>query len=177
MTTAKTQRTLILLRHAKAEQAHGKPDHQRGLAARGRRDARAVGRWLSDPSQGVAVDLALCSTSERTRQTLDGLCAGGALVRESRFDERIYNASAASLLGVLLEVPDSVNTVLLVGHAPGIPMLAMALAIGGTGSTEAIERLSKGFPTSSLAILGFEGRWAALAPETAYQREFVVPRG
>ena len=177
MTTAKTQRTLMLLRHSKAEQAQGKPDHERGLAQRGRSDARAVGRWLSDLSQGEAVDLVLCSTSERTRQTLDGLCAGGALVRESRFDERIYNASAASLLGVLLEVPDSVNNVLLIGHAPGIPMLAMALAIGGTGSTDAIERLSQGFPTSSLAILGFQGRWAALAPETAYQREFVVLRG
>jgi phosphohistidine phosphatase len=172
-----TERTLLLLRHAKAQQSQGLPDHDRGLAVRGRRDARAVGQWLSDPSRDLALDLALCSTSERTRQTLDGLCAGGALVRESRFDERIYNASAASLLGVLLEVPDSVNTVLLIGHAPGIPMLAMALAIGGTGSTKTLERLSKGFPTSGLAILGFEGGWADLAPETAYLREFVVPRG
>jgi len=172
-----TERTLLLLRHAKAQQAQGLPDHDRGLAARGRGDARAVGRWLSDPSQGLTLELVLCSTSERTRQTLDGLFAGGAMVGEPRFDERIYNAGAASLLSVLSEVPDSVNTVLMIGHAPGIPMLATTLALDGTEPTEARERLSEGFPTCGLAILGYEGGWAGLAAQTAYLREFVVLRG
>ena len=177
MTPPTTQRTLMLLRHAKAEQVQGKLDYNRELALRGRSDARAVGEWLSDPSHAVALDLVLCSTSERTRQTLDGLCAGGASVREVSFDERVYDASAAALLAVLREVSDSVNAVLMIGHAPGIPILATALARDGTGSTEAIDRLSKGFPTSGLAILGFEGGWAALAPDAAYLREFVTPRG
>lgn len=175
--TTPTERTLILLRHGKAEQVEGKPDHDRELAPRGHEDARAVGQWLSDPSQGVVLDLALCSTSERTRQTLDEVCAGGVSVEDMRFDERIYDASAARLLDVLREVPDSVTTVLVIGHAPGIPVLATALAQEGAGSTEAMGRLSKSFPTSGLAILGFEGRWAALAPEAAYLRDFVVPRG
>jgi len=78
---------------------------------------------------------------------------------------------------VLQDVPDSVNTVLLVGHAPGIPVLATALARDGAGSTDAAERLSQGFPTSGLAVLGLEGRWAALAPGTAYLQDLVVPRG
>ena len=177
MTTPTTERTLMLLRHAKAEQVQGKVDHDRELAPRGRRDARAVGQWLSDPSHAVVLDLALCSTSERTRQTLDAACAGGASVKEVLFDERIYDASAASLLDVLREVPDSVNNVLMIGHGPGIPVLATKLARNGTGSTDANDRLSKGFPTSGLAVLGVEGRWAALAPETAYLRDFVVPRG
>jgi|SRR5665647_523656 phosphohistidine phosphatase len=177
MTTSTTERTLMLLRHAKAEQVHGKPDHARELAPRGRGDARAVGLWLGGPSQGVVLDLVLCSTSERTRQTLEGLCAGGASVREMRFDERIYNASAASLLDVLREVSNSLNAVLMIGHGPGIPMLATALAQKSAGSTEGLGRLSTGFPTSGLAILGFEGSWAALAPQTAYLRDFVVPRG
>ena len=182
MTKPTIERTLLLLRHAKAEQMPGKPDHDRKLAPRGRKDAQAVGEWLRDAAQGGGppsgvVDLALCSTSERTRQTLDVVCAGGVGVNDARFDERIYDASAASLLEVLREVPDSVNTVLLVGHAPGIPVLATALAQDGTGSTAAAERLSQGFPTCALAVLGFEGPWAALAAETAYLHEFVVPRG
>ncbi|MHB1475090.1 MAG: SixA phosphatase family protein, partial [Dermatophilaceae bacterium] len=135
------------------------------------------GKWLSGPSQAVVLDLVLCSTSERTRQTLDEALAGGASVKETRFDERIYDAGAASLLDVLREVPDSVNNVLMIGHAPGIPVLATELARNGTGSTDANDRLSKGFPTCGLAVLVFEGRWAALGPETAYLREFVVPRG
>ena len=183
MTTPTTERTLMLLRHAKAEQVQGKLDHDRELAPRGRRDARAVGqwlrggKWLSDPSQAVVLDLALCSTSERTRQNLDAALAGGVSVKDTRFSERIYDASAASLLDVLREVPDSVNNVLMIGHGPGIPVLATKLARNGTGSTDANDRLSKGFPTSGLAVLGVEGRWAALAPETAYLRDFVVSRG
>ena len=182
MTKPTVERTLLLLRHAKAEQAPGKPDHERKLAPRGRKDARAVGEWLRDATQaGVlpssVVDLALCSTSERTRQTLDVACAGGAAVTDARFDTRIYDGSAASLLDVLCAVPDSVSTVLMVGHAPGIPVLATALARDGDGSTDAAERLSQGFPTCALAVLGFEGRWAALSPEMARLREFVVPRG
>jgi phosphohistidine phosphatase SixA len=43
--------------------------------------------------------------------------------------------------------------------------------------TDAAERLSRGFPTSALAVLAFEGSWAALAPETAYLSDFVVARG
>jgi len=172
-----TERTLLLLRHAKAQSTQGTPDHDRELAPRGRADARAVGQWLSDPSRALAPDLVICSTSERTRQTLEGLLASGASLREMLFDQRVYDAAAASLLDVLLEVPDSVSTVLMIGHAPGIPMLASMLALDGTGSTEALERLSGGFPTSGLAILGFEGGWGALAPEKAHLREFVVPRG
>ena len=183
MTTPTSERTLILLRHAKAEQVQGKVDHDRELAPRGLRDARAVGqwlrggKWLSHPSQAVVLDLVLCSTSERTRQTLDAACAGAAFVKDRRFDERLYDASAAGLLGVLREVPDSVSNVLMIGHGPGIPVLATALSQDGAGSADAIDRMSQGFPTSGLAVLGFEGRWAALAPETAQLRDFVVPRG
>ena len=176
MTTPTTERTLMLLRHAKAEQEAGRPDHDRELAPRGRSDARAVGQWLSHPSQPV-VDLVLCSTSERTRQTLDGLSTGGARFFETFFDERIYDAGAASLLDVLRGVPDSVNTLLMIGHAPGIPTLAMALVAESAEATSSNDNRLNGFPTAGLAILGFEGGWAALAPETAQLRDFVVRRG
>jgi phosphohistidine phosphatase len=169
-------RTLTLVRHAKAEHGQGKPDHDRELAPRGRKDARAIGAWLSDPSHAVAVDLALCSTSERTRQTLDGICDGGAPAKATRFDERIYDSGAASLLEVLREVPDSVNAVLMIGHAPGIPVLATALAHDGSGAGDVIDRLSQ-FPTSGVAVLGFDGSWSTLELETAHLRDFVVPRG
>jgi phosphohistidine phosphatase len=173
--TPKSERTLILARHGKAEFVEGKPDHERVLAPRGRKDARAIGGWLSDPSQVGVLDLALCSTSERTRQTLEHVCAGGASAKDIRFDDRIYDASAARLLDLLREVPDSVNTVLMIGHAPGVPVLATALAHNDSGSTDVIDRLSLGFPTCGMAVLGFEGPWEALAPEGAYLKDFVVP--
>lgn len=177
MTTPTNERTLILLRHAKAAQGHGKPDHDRELAPRGRRDARAVGQWLRDVSGAGVIDLVLCSTSERTRQTLDEVCAGGASVKETRFDERIFNASSTDLLEVLREVEDSVNTILMVGHGPGIPVLAIALAQDDTASGDVDQRWAQTFPTSGLAVLGFKGAWTDLAADTAYLRAFAVPRG
>ena len=176
-TTPTSERTLTMVRHAKAEHVQGKTDSDRELAARGRRDAHAIGVWLSDPSHAVLHELALCSPSERTRQTLDGIWAAGACAAQTRFDERIYEASAAGLLEVLREVPDSVSAVLLIGHAPAIPVLATSLAHNDSGSSDVMDRLSLGFPTSALAVLGFNGPWASLAPETAYLRDFVVPRG
>ena len=176
-TTLSSERTLTLVRHAKAEHVQGKPDLDRGLAPRGRKDALAIGAWLSDPAHAVVHELAICSTAQRTRQTLDGIWAGGASAEVTRYEQRIYEASAASLLEVLREVPDSVRTVLMIGHAPGIPVLATSLAHNDSGSSDVMDRLSLGFPTSALAVLGFNGRWARLAPQTAYLRDFVVPRG
>lgn len=187
-----SQRTLLLLRHAKAEQGPGMLDHDRELTPRGRKDARAVGEWLRDAGQigseatlapqsavlpSGAIDLVLCSTSRRTRQTLDEVRAGGVSVKETRFDERIYTAGATGLLDVLLEVPDAVKTVLMIGHGPGVPMLAAALAREDDTSADASERLAESFPTAGTAVFGLEAGWSSLAPDTAYLREFVVPRG
>jgi len=177
MTTLSNERTLMLARHAKAKNGQDCPDHDRELASQGHLDAHAVGVWLSDPTRAVVLDLVLCSTAERTRETLDGIRAGGASVKDTRFDRRLYDAGAAGLLDVLREVPDSVSAVLMIGHAPGIPVLATALAYNDSGSTDDFERLSMGFPTAGVAVLGFDGSWPSLAPETAYLREFVVPRG
>ena len=59
-------RRIVLLRHAKADWPPV-PDHERPLADRGRLDAADAGRRLAD--DGIALDLALCSTSARTRET------------------------------------------------------------------------------------------------------------
>jgi phosphohistidine phosphatase len=176
-TMPSSERTLTLVRHAKAEHGQDKPDHDRQLSQRGRRDAEAIGVWLSRPSHAILTDLALCSTAVRTRETLDGICASGAFVKEQGFDERIYNASAVGLLEMLREVPDSVSSILVVGHAPGIPVLVTALAQNDAGSTGVLDQISLAFPTSGVAVLGFDGTWAALAPETAHLRDFAVPRG
>jgi phosphohistidine phosphatase len=172
-----SERTLVLLRHSKAEHVGGKLDHDRELAPRGRKDARAVGQWLGDSLNRTVPDLVLCSTAERTRQTLDGVLAGGTSVKEVVFDERIYDANASRLLDVLRELPDSVHCALMIGHAPGIPILATALVKEPAETSDAVEALSQGYPTSGLLVLTFKGHWAELSPETAQLREFVVPRG
>lgn len=174
MTRSSQDRTLILLRHAKAEQGNYDRDHERELTGRGVRDAAAAGKWLHE--QGIGIDEVLCSTAARTRQTAEAVWDGGCPEADVRHDRRIYNASADTLLSVVREADADANVVMLVGHAPGVPALASVLA-DGEGHDDAHELMAQGFPTTGLAILRYDGRWEDLAPGAAYLQSFVVPRG
>jgi phosphohistidine phosphatase len=171
--------TLVLLRHAKSAWP-GVPDQDRPLAGRGRRDAPAAGRWLR--AAGLLPDLVVCSTAKRARQTWWLAAAeltgpgqnddGPAVV----FEPRVYEASPAGLLGLVREVPDSVRTLLLVGHEPG--MSGLALTLGGSAvPSEALDRVRAKFPTSAIAVLSFTGAWSGLGPGGARLIRFVTPGG
>ena len=60
---------LHLLRHAKASTKEDVDDYERPLSRRGRKTARRIGRNLS--AKLGAIDLVLCSSARRTRETLD----------------------------------------------------------------------------------------------------------
>ena len=83
---------LILLRHAKAEsEASSGDDFDRPLAARGRREAQAVGVQLA--ALGLKPDIALVSPALRTRETWE-LVEEAVPGAEVRFDPALYNAEA-----------------------------------------------------------------------------------
>lgn len=160
MTSAALDRTLLLVRHAAAQTRHSEGDHERGLTADGVQEARAVGQWLHEHDLGV--DLLICSSAERARQTAEGIWEGGCCEADVRYDQRVYNADADALMGVLREADEDAGVVMVIGHAPGIPALASLLA-DGEGSTQAHEALAFGFPTAALAALSFAGHWGDLA--------------
>jgi len=170
-------RTLALLRHAKSSWAEDVPDHERTLNARGRRDARAVGAALV--RLGLAPDLVCCSTAVRARQTWEGAADAGARAREVVYTDRIYEATAGALAELVREVPDSVRTLLLVGHAPGVPGLAELLA-GDGSDPDALAGLRAAYPTSGLAVLLLDDPWNPPHPlnaRTARLTRFEIPRG
>lgn len=175
-----SQNTLVLLRHAKTERGEGKSDSERELTERGHRDAGAVGAWLHEQarSHGIpAVDVVICSTSIRTRQTWDLARAAGVEAGEVRYERAVYNARAETLLGLLQdEADDDVASVLMVGHAPGVPDLATLLA-GPRSANDAVSQLSQGLGTAGIAVLRFRGPWRGLEAGTAELVELVVPRG
>jgi phosphohistidine phosphatase len=174
MTRAAEDRTLILLRHAKAEQGGWHRDHERELTARGHRDARAAGRWLIE--HDIGIDEVLCSTSMRTQQTAEGVWAAGCAETDVRHDRRLYAAAPEGVLEVVREADPDANVVMVVGHAPAIPALTSVLA-DGEGSRDAHELLSRGFPTCGLAVLRYSGHWSDLAAGDAVLDRFHVCRG
>ncbi|MFJ8157527.1 SixA phosphatase family protein [Streptomyces sp. NPDC094468] len=167
-------RRLVVLRHAKSAWPEGVPDRLRPLAARGRRDAPAAGRALADSD--CLPDLVVCSTAVRTRQTWELVSGQWGTPPPVRLDGRVYAAGVPELLEVVREIPSEVETLLLVGHNPGLEELVLELA--GDGLDDTLEQVRKKFPTSAIAVLAWHGRaWTALEPGAALLTEVIVPRG
>jgi phosphohistidine phosphatase SixA len=139
---------LILLRHAEAQPASpGGDDAIRRLSGRGEQEARAAGTWLK--AHGVRPERVLCSPSERTvatahlaLSTVDGAPA-------MQMSPEIYNATPGELLALLDQHAD-VNTLMLVGHNPGIERLVALLVEGRSDEF-------RGMPPAGLAVLHLDG--------------------
>jgi phosphohistidine phosphatase len=151
------ERTLILLRHSKSDWSTGEDDVHRPLAKRGRRQAPEAGRWLA--ANVGPIDLAVVSPAVRTRSTWELVAAELAVPPPARFDERMYAASGGTLLTVVRDLSDELETVVLVGHNPGLEDLASTL----TGRWVHL-------PTSAIAVLSVSGAWSAVGESTAELR-------
>ncbi len=135
------------MRHADAAPgAPGTPDALRPLTDEGRRRARE----RADVVVGFAPDLVLCSSARRATETLEAIGDIGGAVE---VDDRIYEATAASLLLRLAELGPDVRRVAVIGHLPTIGQLADGLA--GDGSAVA-------FAPAAIAVLRAPGPWSAL---------------
>jgi phosphohistidine phosphatase len=119
--------TLILMRHAQAvDRMETDDDFERGLTARGRTDSEAGGLALQ--AMGLSVDLALVSPAWRTRQTCDQLLP---LLGEPDIQDpmALYHASTDMLERAVTGAFDQADSILLVGHNPGIGGFAHKLAM------------------------------------------------
>lgn len=156
---------LLLLRHAKSSwDDPALADHDRPLAARGRRAAKLIGARLR--TDETPVGLVLCSSARRARETVD-LVAPPCRIE---IDDGLYLATADELLRRVRQLPNDVRAVMLVGHNPAIYDLAVGLL--PEVDRQAIDK----FPTGALAALRFEGSWPSLAPQRAELAMFLKPR-
>jgi phosphohistidine phosphatase len=164
--------TIYLLRHAKSSWADPTlPDHERPLAPRGRRDAKRIAKHLA--RLAIAPELVLCSAAERTRATLEVLRPALGKTPTVRLEEELYAASSDELLERLRALPEAVDSVMLIGHNPGLQQLALVLA---SPSAE-LERLEAKFPTAALATLTLPNTiWSQLSQDDALLAAYVVPK-
>lgn len=167
-------RRLMLLRHAKSDwSAPGRPDRERVLSPRGKRAAPLMGRYLAE--QGLIPQHAIVSVAERTRQTWQLLGKTVTETPSAKFDDRIYEAAPIDILAAIADAPAEAETVLVVGHNPGLQSLALMLA--GEGSGKARGALAEKFPTAGLAVLEFDiPGWKQLLPGSGRLERFITPR-
>jgi phosphohistidine phosphatase len=162
---------VYLLRHAKSSwKEPGLADRDRPLAGRGRRAAEAIARHLRE--QGIEPDLVLCSPARRARETLERIepALGTGAVQVER---ELYGATPQALVQLLRDLPETVASVLVIGHNPSLQQLALELA---RPSPER-RALAEKYPTAALATLAFgASSWRDLDDGTGELVAFVRPR-
>jgi len=158
-------RTLVIMRHAKADRPASVADIDRPLTTRGRADAKSAGIWLA--LHRIAPELVLCSPSTRTRSTWHEVAIGFsdgpvAAYPNVRYESDLYYSGVNATLALIRAVPPDVDTVLVIGHNPTVSALSQRL-------DDAAGRANIGLKTSGLAVHSVPGEWAdvAMAPLTA----------
>ncbi len=141
--------TLMLLRHAKAV-AQSQDDHARRLTECGGADAAALGAYLGEHSLVPAV--AYVSAAARTKETFEIVRSRTGGKTELHLDEGLYNASAERLRDLLRMFRD--DSVMIVGHNPGIMDAAVALA--RDGDINELRRMQGRFPPCGMALISFD---------------------
>jgi phosphohistidine phosphatase len=165
-------RRVYLLRHAKSSwKDRSLPDRDRPLAGRGKRAAKVMAGHFE--AEGIRPDLVLCSPARRTRETLERVEAAFGDRVEARFEEALYGASEASLLARLRALPPEVDSVMVVGHNPGLEDLALALASEGAERL----RMEEKYPTAALATIDLAANdWSAIERGSGELVAYVRPR-
>lgn len=161
-------KTLTLMRHAKSDWGSPRlPDHDRSLNERGMRDApmmaqRLLKRWAASER---ATPLLISSTALRAKTTA-GFVAR-ALDLPLRLEPGLYPFALHDVKAVITAVEDDVEHLMLVGHNPGISILASAL-----GAEAALE-----LPTAAVVSLQFDANsWADVLTKTALSSWFDKPK-
>jgi phosphohistidine phosphatase len=157
-----TARTLVLLRHAKAERPGDQRDFDRRLTAVGAADADAAGSWLAD--RGLRPGLVICSPAMRTRQTWHGVAVAlaqadpGGGAPEVHYEAGLYDGGRTEVIDLLRAVPDATRVVLVIGHNPTMSDVSILLQPHAAGAGH------EGLKTCGMAVHRTEHPWSQTEP-------------
>lgn len=149
-------RLLVLVRHAEARGHSPSGDRGRDLTDEGVEAAERVGEWLLE--QGVRPDVVVTSPAVRAVRTWEAMHDAGLEADDVWAEEAVYDAGVDELLETIRSVSDDVTTLVLVGHAPGVPDLAADLE-DHTEDT-AGEDIVESWPPAGTVVVSHRADWA-----------------
>ncbi len=158
-------KNLLLMRHAKSSFKEGEmPDFERPLSKRGEKDAPRMGKLLKD--KNLVPDLIISSTAVRASRTAEMVADKSGYKGEILYIQSLYLGEPEAYLETLRDLReenDNLQTVLVIGHNPGLESLLQML-------TDHLDCL----PTSAIAHLKVPVRsWSALTPQIIAELENV----
>jgi phosphohistidine phosphatase len=113
-------KTLYVVRHAKSSWENTDlPDLERPLNDRGKTDAPRMGKRLKEKE--IYPELLISSPAKRAFSTAKRIAEILNYKAENiKIKEKLYHAGADQILGVLKNVKDSIESVMIFGHNPGL---------------------------------------------------------
>lgn len=158
--------SLTLLRHGKSDWTNDLNDHDRPLAPRGIRSAKAIGNFLSMSEQ--VPSLVITSSAQRARDTLQLAIRQGNWDSKIEIDARLYATTTDAVIERIHEVTASAKHLMLVGHEPTWSELTAALT-NNNGSFR--------FPTGAMARIDFDiDNWSQLQKNDGELRWLIPPK-
>lgn len=156
---------LYMIRHAKSSwKDMTLEDFERPLNKRGEKNAPEMGDRLK--AKKVKPDLILSSPALRAKTTAEIIAKRVKYKDKVVFNEDIYEASAKRLHGILKKIKDEYDTVFLIGHNPGLNMLA-----------EKYVDFYENIPTCGIVEIEFDcERWISIDEENASLISFDYPK-
>ena len=166
---------IFIYRHADTHPAaSGQTDFARDLTPQGQDESRRMGEWLKNANLGLPERI-LCSTAARAESTLRlTLDAMGQKVPVTH-EQRLYLAAPSEIFRVVNELGGEENSLMVVGHNPGLHQFALSLAHKGLND---LGKLAFQFPTASLAVFEVKcTKWNQLEAEPPSKLiQFITPK-
>ena len=169
--TLKQKHNLIVMRHAKSDwSTSASNDFDRPLSRRGDRDAPRMAAWLAQ--QSLLPDIIISSPALRTKQTVLAVVEKlGIPEQEIIWEASIYEASLDQLLEVLDRYSAAAESVLLVGHNPGLDSLVEYLS-----DRPPLYRRGKLMTTAAVAVLDYGDKEISTREHSARLELLVRPK-
>jgi phosphohistidine phosphatase len=148
-------KTLLLLRHAKSSWSDPNlSDHDRPLKERGIKAARRMGELARQ--YGLQPQIVLSSDAVRTRETVREFLDASHLRPNVEYLGSLYHCTTDEFVQALQQVDPTIQTVMIVGHNPGMESWLQEL----TGVTDLM-------PTAALAQIEIDATaWSQVASNT-----------
>lgn len=120
-------KTLYIVRHAKSSwEDPALSDFDRPLNERGKHDAPRMGKRLKE--RDVVLDLMISSPAKRAYATGKKIADVLSFPHEKiNQEEKLYHASEDRLLDIIHKIKDHYDSVMIVGHNPGLTDFANSL--------------------------------------------------
>ncbi len=165
---------LLLLRHAKsAWDDEGLADVDRPLNSRGKAAARSMAAYLKE--NGLLPNQILCSTAQRTRETLARLLPSLSQEAKIHLISDLYRQSEDDYIPLIRKHGGRAQNLMVIGHNPATEDTALRLT--GTANDGVLAQIELKFPTGALAVIDFDiASWSELHQRTGHLERFVKPR-